>query len=814
MNIDYAKELNESQLKAVEYNDGPSLVIAGAGSGKTRVLTYKIAHLMEVEGYKPWEILALTFTNKAAAEMKSRIANRVGEESARYLWMGTFHSLFAKILRREAETLGYTSNFTIYDQGDSRSLVKAIIKEMGLDDKVYKPNAVQARISEAKNVLLKAGMYYNDKTMVEEDMRRRLPAVRDIYQRYANRLKQADAMDFDDLLMQTYYLFENNKEILQRYRERFRYVLVDEYQDTNLAQHEIVWQLTAGHQHICVVGDDSQSIYSFRGARIDNILTFQSRYDSPKLFKLEENYRSTQTIVGAANSLIAHNQRRIPKEVFSNKEQGEPITVFEAAADKEEAGYVTRQLLSIRRRYGLTWSDFAILYRTNAQSRIFEEEFRKNGIDYRIYGGLSFYQRKEIKDIIAYFRVMVNPHDEEAFKRILNYPPRGIGDTTLGHVVETASQAGVSLWEVIGAPEQYQLPVSKATQKKLEGFRAMMEEFRELSRTHDAYDTALDVVIRSGIKADIFSDMSDEGRGRQENVQELMDAMHDFVQSAREEGSDAIWLPDFLATVALLTDQDNPHDTDVPRVTLMTVHSAKGLEFNTVFVVGLEEDLFPSNMAETDMDVEEERRLFYVALTRAEKRCLLTYAKSRFRYGQLQFGNRSRFLGEIDPVFLAGQQAGKPTLHPAGRFSNSPSSHPRPSFQPASQPPRPAYQPASQPPRPAFQPASQPPRPAYQPASQPPRENHPPKQPSTGRWVSLGERGKEPTSRNPLAAASTPSSKSSVSLTPGTRIEHERFGQGVVVRIEGASDSTKAVIRFDNVGEKTLLLKFARIKVL
>ena len=814
MNIDYAKELNESQLKAVEYNDGPSLVIAGAGSGKTRVLTYKIAHLMEVEGYKPWEILALTFTNKAAAEMKSRIANRVGEESARYLWMGTFHSLFAKILRREAETLGYTSNFTIYDQGDSRSLVKAIIKEMGLDDKVYKPNAVQARISEAKNVLLKAGMYYNDKTMVEEDMRRRLPAVRDIYQRYANRLKQADAMDFDDLLMQTYYLFENNKEILQRYRERFRYVLVDEYQDTNLAQHEIVWQLTAGHQHICVVGDDSQSIYSFRGARIDNILTFQSRYDSPKLFKLEENYRSTQTIVGAANSLIAHNQRRIPKEVFSNKEQGEPITVFEAAADKEEAGYVTRQLLSIRRRYGLTWSDFAILYRTNAQSRIFEEEFRKNGIDYRIYGGLSFYQRKEIKDIIAYFRVMVNPHDEEAFKRILNYPPRGIGDTTLGHVVETASQAGVSLWEVIGAPEQYQLPVSKATQKKLEGFRAMMEEFRELSRTHDAYDTALDVVIRSGIKADIFSDMSDEGRSRQENVQELMDAMHDFVQSAREEGSDAIWLPDFLATVALLTDQDNPHDTDVPRVTLMTVHSAKGLEFNTVFVVGLEEDLFPSNMAETDMDVEEERRLFYVALTRAEKRCLLTYAKSRFRYGQLQFGNRSRFLGEIDPVFLAGQQAGKPTLHPAGRFSNSPSSHPRPSFQPASQPPRPAYQPASQPPRPAFQPASQPPRPAYQPASQPPRENHPPKQPSTGRWVSLGERGKEPTSRNPLAAASTPSSKSSVSLTPGTRIEHERFGQGVVVRIEGASDSTKAVIRFDNVGEKTLLLKFARIKVL
>ena len=784
MSIDYANELNESQLKAVEYNDGPSLVIAGAGSGKTRVLTYKIAHLMEVEGYKPWEILALTFTNKAAAEMKSRIACRVGEEAARYLWMGTFHSLFAKILRREADVLGYTSNFTIYDQSDSRSLVKAIIKEMGLDDKVYKPNAVQARISEAKNVLLKAGMYYNDKAMIEEDMRRRQPAIRDIYQRYANRLRQADAMDFDDLLMLTYYLFENNKEILQRYRERFRFVLVDEYQDTNLAQHEIVWQLTASHQHICVVGDDSQSIYSFRGARIDNILTFQSRYDHPRLFKLEENYRSTKTIVGAANSLIAHNQRRIPKEVYSDNEQGEPITVFEAAADKEEAGYVTRQLLSLRRRYGLAWSDFAILYRTNAQSRIFEEEFRKNGIDYRIYGGLSFYQRKEIKDIIAYFRVMVNPHDEEAFKRILNYPARGIGDTTLGHVVETASRAGVSLWEVIGAPEQYQLPVSKGTQKKLEGFRAMMEEFRELSRTKDAYETALEVVVRSGIKADIFSDMSDEGRSRQENVQELMDAMHDFVQSAREEGSDAIWLPDFLATVALLTDQDNPHDSDVPRVTLMTAHSAKGLEFNTVFVVGLEEDLFPSNMAETDRDVEEERRLFYVALTRAEKRCLLTYAKTRFRYGQLQFGTRSRFLGEIDPEYLTGQQAGRPTPRPAGRFPNTQTSYPRPAFQPA---------------------------------SQPPRESYPPKQRTTGRWVSLGERSAQPKPSSPLNPPSEPSSPNAAppsGLRAGMRVEHERFGQGEVVSVEGANENAKAVIRFDNVGTKTLLLKFARLRVL
>ena len=770
MNNDYAKELNESQLEAVEYNDGPSLVIAGAGSGKTRVLTYKIAHLMEVEGYKPWEILALTFTNKAAAEMKSRIATRVGEDAARYLWMGTFHSLFAKILRREAEALGgYTPNFTIYDQSDSRSLVKAIIKEMGLDDKAYKPNSVQGRISEAKNVLLTAGMYANDRAMIEEDMRRRLPAIRDIYQRYANRLKQADAMDFDDLLMQTYYLFKNNPEVLQRYRERFRFVLVDEYQDTNLAQHEIVWQLTAEHQHICVVGDDSQSIYSFRGARIDNILTFQSRYDNPRLFKLEENYRSTQTIVGAANSLIAHNQRRIPKEVYSNKEQGEPITVFEAAADKEEAAYVTRQLLALRRRYGLDWDDFAILYRTNAQSRIFEEEFRKNGIDYRIYGGLSFYQRKEIKDIIAYFRLMVNPHDEEAFKRIINYPSRGIGDTTLGRIIETASGAGTSLWDVINDPEQYGLPVSKGTLTKLDHFRTLMEQFREYSRTNDAYETAIEVVNRSGIKADIFSDLSDEGRSRQENVQELLDAMHDFVHSAREEGSDAIWLPDFLATVALLTDQDNPHDTDIPRVTLMTAHSAKGLEFNTVFVVGLEEDLFPNSMAETETDVEEERRLFYVAITRAEKRCLLTYAKVRFRYGQLQFGTRSRFLNEIDPAYVRGQQVNRSASQQVNKSTG---------FRPT-----------------------------------------PTLKPTPRRWISLGERDDRTISQQVNKSTSQQVNESTSQqavgqLVAGRLVVHERFGQGVVIRVEGTGDSAKAVIRFDNVGEKTLLLKFAHLKVI
>jgi len=786
MTNDYSNELNQSQLEAVSYNDGPSLVIAGAGSGKTRVLTYKIAHLIEVEGYKPWEILALTFTNKAAAEMKERIARRVGDEQARYLWMGTFHSLFAKILRREAEHLDYSPNYTIYDQSDSRSLVKAIIKEMGLDEKAYKPNAVHARISEAKNLLITSAMYASDRVMIEEDMRRRLPAIRDIYHHYAQRLKQADAMDFDDLLMLTYYLFKNHDDVLARYRDRFRFVLVDEYQDTNLAQHEIVWQLTALHQHICVVGDDSQSIYSFRGARIDNILTFQNRYDHPRLFKLEENYRSTQTIVGAANSLIAHNQRRIPKDVYSRKEQGEPISVFEAASDKEEAGYVARQLQLIRRRNGLDWDDFAILYRTNAQSRMFEEELRKNDIAYRIYGGLSFYQRKEIKDIIAYFRLIVNPHDEEAFKRIINYPARGIGGTTLSHIIEAASQAGVSLWEVICQPGQYALAVSKSALTKLDHFRELIEQFRAMADTHDAYDTALDVVERSGIRRDIFSDLSDEGRSRQENVQELMDGMHDFVQSAREEGSEAVSLSDFLATVALLTDQDNPHDADVPRVTLMTVHSAKGLEFDTVFVVGLEEDLFPNSMAETADEVEEERRLFYVAVTRAEKRCLLTYAKTRFRYGQLEFGTRSRFLGEISPDYLSGL--------PGSR---------RPSFTSSSRRTSTDTWRRDETPRAV-------PRPTVQHPSSTPR-----------RWLSLGERDKASPVGSPSSTATPagrsaggPSAAASPSgLAPGVRIEHERFGQGEIVRLEGSNENAKAVIRFDNVGEKTLLLKFARIKI-
>lgn len=781
--IDYAKELNESQLQAVMYNDGPSLVIAGAGSGKTRVLTYKIARLLE-EGYQPWEILALTFTNKAAAEMKERIARRVGDEQARELWMGTFHSLFAKILRREAEAIGFTSDFTIYDQTDSRSLIRAIIKEMNLDDKVYKPATVQSRISEAKNVLITAGMYYNDASLLQEDNRHRMPAIRDIYNHYAARLRKSNAMDFDDLLMQTYYLFKRYPEILERYSRRFRFVLVDEYQDTNLAQHEIVWQLTAEHRHVCVVGDDSQSIYSFRGARIDNILTFQQRYETPKLFKLEENYRSTQTIVEAANRLIACNERRIPKEVYSRKEIGEPITVFEAAADKEEAGYVVRQLKAIRKRHGLEWDDFAVLYRTNAQSRMFEEELRKNDVDYRIYGGLSFYQRKEIKDIIGYFRLVVNPHDEEAFKRVVNYPARGIGDTTMQHLLDAAIAADVSLWTVAENPDAYGLNVSRGMAAKIKEFCELIVSFRDRARQADAYEMAMDVVNRSGIKTDIFGDLSDEGRARQENVQELLDGIHDFVDSAREEGSEAVWLSDFLAGVALLTDQDDPHVTDIPRVTLMTVHSAKGLEFNTVFVVGLEEDLFPNSMAETPDEVEEERRLFYVAVTRAEKRCMLTYARSRYRYGQMQYGTRSRFINELGLKASRSETGEWKNRTRTQQPSHSPSLSPSPSR--------------------ILSPSIS--------RSSSSTSSSSPTSTSTGRrLVSLGERdGRSVTPATPVGIKGA---TQVAALKVGMHIEHERFGRGEVIRVEGADENAKAVIRFDNVGEKTLLLKFARFRV-
>lgn len=792
--IDYAKELNASQLEAVKYIDGPSLVIAGAGSGKTRVLTYKISWLLDC-GYHPASILALTFTNKAAAEMKTRIAAGVGEETARCLWMGTFHSIFAKILRRESAALGYSSDYTIYDQSDSRSLVRAIIRELGLDEKVYKPATVQGRISEAKNNLITASMYYNDGDYFADDNRRRMPATRDIYRIYSERLRRSDAMDFDDLLMNTYYLFKNNPDILAHWQGRFGFVLVDEYQDTNHAQHEIVWQLTCQHRMVCVVGDDSQSIYSFRGARIDNILGFQRRYEGARLFKLEQNYRSTQTIVKAANSLIKHNQNRIPKEVYSKQEVGDAITVFEAQADKEEAAWVVRRIQSLKRTIGLDYNDFAILYRTNAQSRPFEEELLHNDIEYRIYGGLSFYQRKEIKDIIAYFRVIVNPHDEEAIKRIINYPARGIGDTTLQHLMEAAAEADTSLWNVICAPELHHVELNKGMLTKIAGFRTLIEEFRSMIGEQDAYMVAQAVIDRSGIKNDIFSDMSDEGRSRQENVQELLGGMQDFVQTAIEEGNEVL-LRDWLAGVALLTDQDNPHDRDTPRVTLMTVHAAKGLEFNTVFVVGLEEDLFPSSMAETPFEIEEERRLFYVAITRAEYRCFLTFAKMRFRYGQMQWGDRSRFIKELDCSCVCAAVESSVRRQGNGlRTSRMPSATSSQSNYTSNNP----Y---------SSRPLS---RPTPRPTSSSTTASASSSPSSTRRLVSIDSLSKPASG----SGSGQPVGASRVAiLEAGQRIEHERFGKGTVIRVEGSEDNRKATIAFDNVGEKTLLLKFARFRVL
>ncbi|KAA3705954.1 ATP-dependent helicase, partial [Bacteroides salyersiae] len=630
MERNYLEELNESQRNAVLYNDGPSLVIAGAGSGKTRVLTYKIAHLLE-NGYNPWNILALTFTNKAAREMKERIARQVGEQRARYLWMGTFHSVFSRILRAEAQHVGFTSQFTIYDSADSKSLLRSIIKEMGLDEKTYKPGMVQARISNAKNHLVSPSGYAANKEAFTEDQAAKVPALRDIYRRYWERCRQAGAMDFDDLLVYTYILFRDFPEVLARYREQFRYVLVDEYQDTNYAQHSIVLQLTKESQRVCVVGDDAQSIYSFRGADIDNILYFTKIYPNTKVFKLEQNYRSTQTIVCAANSLIAKNERQIRKEVFSEKEKGEAIGVFQAYSDVEEGDIVTNQIAALRREHDYSYSDFAILYRTNAQSRIFEEALRKRGMPYKIYGGLSFYQRKEIKDVIAYFRLVVNPNDEEAFKRIINYPARGIGDTTVGKIIAAATENNVSLWAVLCEPLTYGLTINKGTHNKLQDFRGLIEEFISTQSEKNAYEIGTEIIRQSGIINDVCQDNLPENLSRKENIEELVNGINDFCAVRQEEGNPNVSLTDFLSEVSLLTDQDSDKEGDGEKITLMTVHSAKGLEFGNVFVVGMEENLFPSGMAgDSPRAMEEERRLFYVAITRAEEHCILSFAKTRF----------------------------------------------------------------------------------------------------------------------------------------------------------------------------------------
>ena len=781
---DYIEELNEGQRNAVLYNDGPSLVIAGAGSGKTRVLTYKIAYLLE-NGYQPWNILALTFTNKAAREMKERIARQVGPERARHLWMGTFHSMFLRILHVEAGHIGFTSQFTIYDTADSKSLIRSIIKEMGLDEKVYKPGMVQARISNAKNHLVSPAGYANNKEAYEGDRAAKVPALRDIYQRYWERCRQADAMDFDDLLFYTFLLFRDHPEVLARYQDQFRYILVDEYQDTNFAQHSIVLQLAKNHQHVCVVGDDAQSIYSFRGADIDNILYFTKVYPDTKVFKLEQNYRSTQTIVRAANSLIEKNQWQIRKEVFSEKEKGEAIGVYQAYSDVEEGDIVVNKIAELRREKRYAYSDFAILYRTNAQSRIFEEAMRKRSMPYRIYGGLSFYQRKEIKDVIAYFRLIVNPNDEEAFKRIINYPARGIGDTTVGKIIAAATGHNVSLWTVLCEPLAYGLNFNKGTVGKLQAFRELISAFITDAAEKNAYEIGADIIRQSGIINDVCQDNSPENLSRKENIEELVNGMNDFCAQRQEEGNPNVLLGDFLSEVSLLTDQDSDKDGDDEKITLMTVHSAKGLEFKNVFVVGMEENLFPSGMVgDSPRALEEERRLFYVAITRAEEHCFLSYAKTRFRYGKMEFGSPSRFLKDIDIRFLRlPQDAGmfRRVEEEAAAFRRENARGFAPDREDA-------------------------------PYGGKERVSVRPKQQIIAPTVPRNLKRVAPSANT---ASTSPSAGGSANrVQQGQLIEHERFGLGEVLKVEGEGDNAKATIRFKNAGDKQLLLRFARFKVL
>ena len=834
--MDLLKDLNEAQRAAVEYIDGPSLVIAGAGSGKTRVLTYKIAYLLS-QGMKPWSIMALTFTNKAAREMKERIGKLVGNDLAQHLYMGTFHSIFSRILRAEAEHIGFNNNFTIYDESDSRSLIKAIVKEMGLDDKKYKPAAVHAKISMAKNNLMSAAAYESDAAIFEQNKRAQMPEVGKIFVAYVQRCKQANAMDFDDLLTLTYLLFREHEDIRHKYAARFDYVLVDEYQDTNHVQMSIVMQLCQEKQRVCAVGDDSQSIYSFRGANIDNILNYQRQFQGTRLFKLEQNYRSTQTIVEAANSLIKHNRNQIPKDVFSENAKGEKIQYKPAYSDKEEAAIVAKDVKRIRREDGCQYSDFAILYRTNAQSRSFEEEFRKQGIPYRIYGGLSFYQRKEIKDIIAYFRLVANPDDEEAIKRIINYPARGIGAATVLKIADCVHQNQVSFWEVIGAPEQYGLAVNKGTMNKLETFRLLISSFIERAQTTDVYELGDAIIKESGISQDIMSGKDADDLARQENLEEFLSGMSAFVEERREEGRfDELFLQDYLQDVALLTDADSDGDKDEPRVSLMTVHAAKGLEFPTVFVVGLEENIFPSPLSAASLrELEEERRLLYVAITRAEKHCILTNAKNRWRYGKMEFDNPSRFIDEIDGKLIDSLDEAGGSLF--GSMSDQPewarAQRPRRPWEDAEQP---RYSSRYQNSKPVASQFVADPKPSL--FDDEPETSRTSGRSSVSGRSSLSEgnfksvralnaakrymeaHSSHPASRSTGSSASSVSSSaassagsSSCGLQEGMKIEHQRFGRGTVLKIEGTGENTKATVEFVHSGTKQLLLKYAKFTV-
>ena len=838
--MDLLNDLNEAQRAAVEYIDGPSLVIAGAGSGKTRVLTYKIAYLLS-QGMKPWSIMALTFTNKAAREMKERIGKLVGNDLAQHLYMGTFHSIFSRILRAEAEHIGFNNNFTIYDESDSRSLIKAIVKEMGLDDKKYKPAAVHAKISMAKNNLMSAAAYDSDAAIFEQNKRAQMPEVGKIFVAYVQRCKQADAMDFDDLLTLTYQLFREHEDIRHKYAARFDYVLVDEYQDTNHVQMSIVMQLCQEKQRVCAVGDDSQSIYSFRGANIDNILNYQRQFQGTRLFKLEQNYRSTQTIVEAANSLIKHNRNQIPKDVFSENAKGEKIQYKPAYSDKEEAAIVAKDVKRIRREDGCQYSDFAILYRTNAQSRSFEEEFRKQGIPYRIYGGLSFYQRKEIKDIIAYFRLVTNPDDEEAIKRIINYPARGIGATTVLKIADCAHQNQVSFWEVIGAPERYGLAVTKGTMNKLETFRLLISSFIERAQTTDVYELGDAIIKESGISQDIMSGKDADDLARQENLEEFLSGMSAFVEERREEGRfDELFLQDYLQDVALLTDADSDGDKDEPRVSLMTVHAAKGLEFPTVFVVGLEENIFPSPLSAASLrELEEERRLLYVAITRAEKHCILTNAKNRWRYGKMEFDNPSRFIDEIDGKLIDSQDEAGGSLF--GSRADSMSDQPewaraQRSRRPWEDAEQPRYSSRYQNSKPVASQFVADPKPSL--FDDEPETSHTSGRSSVSGRSSLSEgnfksvralnaakrymetHSSHPASRSTGSSAASVSSSaassagsSSCGLQEGMKIEHQRFGRGTVLKIEGTGENTKATVEFVHSGTKQLLLKYAKFTV-
>ena len=834
--MDLLNDLNDAQRAAVEYIDGPSLVIAGAGSGKTRVLTYKIAYLLS-QGMKPWSIMALTFTNKAAREMKERIGKLVGNDLAQHLYMGTFHSIFSRILRAEAEHIGFNNNFTIYDESDSRSLIKAIVKEMGLDDKKYKPAAVHAKISMAKNNLMSAAAYESDAAIFEQNKRAQMPEVGKIFVAYVQRCKQANAMDFDDLLTLTYQLFREHEDIRHKYAARFDYVLVDEYQDTNHVQMSIVMQLCQEKQRVCAVGDDSQSIYSFRGANIDNILNYQRQFQGTRLFKLEQNYRSTQTIVEAANSLIKHNRNQIPKDVFSENAKGEKIQYKPAYSDKEEAAIVAKDVKRIRREDGCQYSDFAILYRTNAQSRSFEEEFRKQGIPYRIYGGLSFYQRKEIKDIIAYFRLVANPDDEEAIKRIINYPARGIGATTVLKIADCAHQNQVSFWEVIGAPERYGLAVNRGAMNKLETFRLLISSFIERAQTTDVYELGDAIIKESGISQDIMSGKDADDLARQENLEEFLSGMSAFVEERREEGRfDELFLQDYLQDVALLTDADSDGDKDEPRVSLMTVHAAKGLEFPTVFVVGLEENIFPSPLSAASLrELEEERRLLYVAITRAEKHCILTNAKNRWRYGKMEFDNPSRFIDEIDGKLIDSLDEAGGSLF--GSMSDQPewarAQRPRRPWEDAEQP---RYSSRYQNSKPVASQFVADPKPSL--FDDEPETSRTSGRPSVSGRSSLSEgnfksvralnaakrymetHSSLPASRSTGSSASSVSSttalsagSSSCGLQEGMKIEHQRFGRGTVLKIEGTGENTKATVEFVHSGTKQLLLKYAKFTV-